>query len=84
MPPNVNSVRVEDNAPRTVPAGTQARLHRTRAAGTETRHTLVTALAESGAGDPTIMDLAGHVSRQMLRATRTFAWKPSARPWKVL
>lgn len=31
-----------------------------------TRHTLVTELAESGAGDQTIMDIAGHVSRQML------------------
>jgi hypothetical protein len=29
-------------------------------------HTLVTELAESGAGDQTIMDIAGHVSRQML------------------
>jgi integrase len=32
----------------------------------DTRHTLVTELAESGAGDQTIMDIAGHVSRQML------------------
>jgi integrase len=32
----------------------------------DTRHTLVTELSESGAGDQTIMDIAGHVSRQML------------------
>jgi integrase len=32
----------------------------------DTRHTLVTELAESGAGDQTIMDIAGHVSSQML------------------
>lgn len=32
----------------------------------DTRHTLVTELAESGAGDQTIMDIAGHVSKQML------------------
>jgi len=31
------------------------------------RHTLVTGLAESGAGDQTIMDIAGHVSKQMLK-----------------
>ena len=40
-------------------AGVQGRFH-------DTRHTLVTELAESGAGDQTIMDIAGHVSRQML------------------
>lgn len=32
----------------------------------DTRHTLITELAESGAGDETIMAIAGHVSRQML------------------
>jgi Phage integrase family len=32
----------------------------------DTRHTLITELAESGAGDQTIMDIAGHVSRQIL------------------
>ena len=32
----------------------------------DARHTLITQLAESGAGDQTIMDIAGHVSRQML------------------
>ena len=32
----------------------------------DTRPTLVTELAESGAGDQAIMDIAGHVSRQML------------------
>ena len=29
--------------------------------------TLITDLAESGAGDQTIMDIAGHVSKRMLR-----------------
>jgi hypothetical protein len=33
----------------------------------DNRHTLITYLAESGAGDQTIMDIAGHVSKQMLR-----------------
>jgi integrase len=32
----------------------------------DARHTLITELAESGAGDETIMSIAGHVSRQML------------------
>ena len=32
----------------------------------DTRHTLITELAESGAGDETIMAIAGHVSRRML------------------
>jgi integrase len=40
-------------------AGVNGRLH-------DARHTLITELAESGAGDQTIMDIAGHVSRQML------------------
>jgi integrase len=39
--------------------GVQGRFH-------DTRHTLITELAETGAGDQTIMDIAGHVSRQML------------------
>jgi integrase len=30
------------------------------------RHTMITDLAESGAGDQTIMDIAGHVSKSML------------------
>ena len=30
------------------------------------RHTLVTELAESGAGDEVVMNIAGHVSRAML------------------
>jgi integrase len=30
------------------------------------RHTLITKLAEAGAGDETIMAIAGHVSRRML------------------
>jgi len=33
----------------------------------DNRHTLITDLAESGAGDQTIMDIAGHVSRDMLK-----------------
>ena len=34
----------------------------------DNRHTFITALAESGeAGDETIRDIAGHVSRQMLK-----------------
>ena len=33
----------------------------------DNRHTLITELAESGAGDQTIMDIAGHVSKQMLK-----------------
>jgi integrase len=33
----------------------------------DNRHTLITELAESGAGDETIMAIAGHVDRQMLR-----------------
>ena len=33
----------------------------------DNRHTLITELAESGAGDETIMQIAGHVSRNMLR-----------------
>ena len=32
----------------------------------DNRHTLVTELAESGAGDKVIMSIAGHVSRAML------------------
>ncbi len=41
-------------------AGVTGRLH-------DSRHTLITELAENGAGDQTIMDIAGHVSRQMLK-----------------
>jgi len=33
----------------------------------DTRHTLITDLCEAGAGDQTIMDIAGHVSPQMLK-----------------
>jgi integrase len=33
----------------------------------DSRHTLITDLAESGAGDETIRDIAGHVSKQMLK-----------------
>ena len=40
-------------------AGVRGRWH-------DNRHTLVTELAESGAGDEVIMSIAGHVSRAML------------------
>ena len=40
-------------------AGVKGRRH-------DNRHTLVTELAESGAGDEVIMSIAGHVSRAML------------------
>ncbi len=40
-------------------AGVSGRWH-------DTRHTLITELAESGAGDEVIMDIDGHVSRAML------------------
>jgi len=41
-------------------AGVQGRWH-------DNRHTLITDLAESGASDQTIMDIAGHVSKHMVR-----------------
>jgi integrase len=41
-------------------AGVRGRWH-------DNRHTLITDLAESGAGDETIRDIAGHVSKQMLK-----------------
>jgi hypothetical protein len=40
--------------------GVNGRLH-------DAHHTLISELAESGAGDETIMDIAGHASRQMVR-----------------
>ena len=40
-------------------AGVKGRWH-------DNRHTLITEFAESGAGDQTIMEIGGHVSRQML------------------
>jgi len=49
-------------------AGVKGRWH-------DNRHTLVTELAESGAGDEVIMSIAGHVSRAMLPATRMFVSK---------
>ena len=33
----------------------------------DSRHTIITELSEGGAGDRTIMDIAGHVSSQMLK-----------------
>ena len=33
----------------------------------DNRHTLITDLAEGGAGDETIRDIAGHISKQMLK-----------------
>ena len=41
-------------------AGATGRLH-------DSRHTLLTELAENGASDQTIMGIAGHVSSQMLK-----------------
>jgi integrase len=41
-------------------ANVQRRLH-------DSRHTLITELAEGGVGDQTIMDIAGHLSKQMLK-----------------
>jgi integrase len=41
-------------------ANVRGRLH-------DSRHTLITELAEGGVGDQTIMDIAGHVSKQMLK-----------------
>jgi integrase len=41
-------------------AGVSGRWH-------DNRHTLITELAESGAGEQTIQDIAGHVSKQMLK-----------------
>jgi integrase len=41
-------------------AGVQGRWH-------DNRHTLITDLAESGAGEETIRDIAGHVSKQMIK-----------------
>jgi integrase len=46
----------------------------------DTRHTLVTELAESGAGDEVIMSIAGHVSRAMLSRIPTSEWKRSGAP----
>ena len=43
-----------------ISAGVSGRWH-------DNRHTLITELAERGAGDQTIMDIAGHVSKQMLK-----------------
>ena len=43
-------------------------------------HTLVTELAESGAGGEVIMSIAGHVSRAMLSATPTWGWKRNGAP----
>lgn len=41
-------------------AGVSGRWH-------DSRHTFITDLAEAGAGDQTIMDMAGHVSQKMLK-----------------
>jgi integrase len=65
-------------------AGVRARIH-------DLRHSLITKLAESGAGDETIMAIAGHVTRDMLthyahirteakrRALETITAKPAGR-----
>lgn len=60
----------------------------------DNRYTLITELAENGAGDETIMEIAGHVSRQMLSRyagnketenirNRTSVPKRSGRRWKT-
>jgi hypothetical protein len=41
----------------------------------DNRHTLVTELAESGAGDEVIMSISGHVSRAMLSRYSMCGWK---------
>lgn len=55
----------------------------------DNRHTLITDLAESGAGDQTIMNIAGHVSKQMLRhynyirmEAKRNALEAIVKPWK--
>jgi hypothetical protein len=45
----------------------------------DNRHTLVTELSESGAGDEVIMSIAGHVSRPCSPVTPTCGWKRSRR-----
>lgn len=69
-------------------AGVQGRWH-------DNRHTLITDLAESGAGDETIKDIAGHVSQRMLkhyshirmeakrRALESIATKPTEQTAKM-
>jgi hypothetical protein len=54
---------------KTEPYATARPARRTKGRWHDTRHTLVTELAESGAGDQTIMDIAGH----SLRACPTIA-----------
>ena len=54
----ISSLKTAWNMVRTT-AGVKGRWH-------DNRHTLVTELAESGAGDEVIMSIAGHVSRAML------------------
>jgi len=49
----------------------------------DTRHTLVTELSESGAGDQTIMDIAGHVSRQMMARYSHIRMEAKRKAWKV-
>jgi len=46
----------------------------------DNRHTLVTELAESGAGDEVIMSIAGHVSRAMLSRYSTSDGGEATRP----
>jgi hypothetical protein len=46
--------------------------------GPVNRHTLITELSESGAGDEVIMSIAGHDSRAMLsRLLPRAGWKPN-------
>ena len=46
----------------------------------DNRHTLITDLAESGAGDQTIMDIAGHVSKRMLKHYSHIRMEAKRRP----
>ena len=48
----------------------------------DNRHTLITDLAESGAGDQTIMDIAGHVSKQMLKHYSHIRMQAKETPWR--
>ncbi len=46
----------------------------------DNRDTLITDLAESGAGDETIRDIAGHVSKQMLKHSSHIRMVPTEVP----
>ena len=50
----------------------------------DNRHTLITELCESGAGDQTIMSIAGHVPRAMLSRYAHVRMEAKGRPWTRL